>query len=275
MPSSTLTSSSWRKNSLRSNTRSPWTYRLKKLRKWTTRCGLIYPFEPPLYEQWGVDAEYVGHPLFDEIAARPPSDEVMAGLRDRFGEDLIAVFPGSRRQEVLAHMRMLREAAATIRQKVPNARFVILCPQRVRDCVADLVGTADSPFDVLEEGRPIELARAARLCLAKSGTITLEIASQGTPMVIFYRTNPMIGLMAWGLSHTPYVGLVNNLAGRMICPERPSVRNSAWWIAEQALRLLTDEAAYEECRGAIAEVLAQAGGPGASERAAASALSLL
>jgi lipid-A-disaccharide synthase len=249
-------------------------YRLKKLRKWTTRCGLIYPFEAPLYRRWGVEAEYVGHPLFDEIEQSPPSEEAVAELKDRFGANLIGVFPGSRRQEVRAHVPMLIEACRRIRRTVADARFALLCPAEVGGLVADLL-PEEAGLDLIEGVTPVELARASRLCIAKSGTVTLEIASQGTPTVVFYRAMAFAAFMGYGLADTPYMCTVNVLAGRMICPERLMVRPRPDWLAEQALRPLGDPTAHEGCRADIARALRGFDRPGASVRAARSALSLV
>ena len=251
------------------------TYRLKKLRKWVTRAGLIYPFEPPLYARYGVAAEYVGHPLFDELKRNPPRDATVRELRERFGPNLVALFPGSRHHEVRAHARMLAEACRMLRAGVPDAAFATVCPPALRGTVAGLLAGQDAPIAVLEGVRPTELARAARLCIAKSGTITLEIAAQGTPMVVVYRCSPLLLFAAWGVCHSPYVSLVNTLAGRLVCPEKVMVRDEPGWIARQALGLLQDEEAYGACRQGMAAALDGLAEPGASERAARSVLALL
>ncbi len=250
-------------------------YRLKKLRKWTTRVGLIYPFEPPLYERYGVEARYVGHPLFDELQESPLSDETVARLRERFGEELIGVFPGSRLQEVRAHARMLAGCCRRVRAEAPDAGFALVSPPRILPEVREQLRAADAPIEVLEDVRPAELARAARVCVTKSGTVTLEIAAQTTPMVIFYRTNPLLYFIALGLADTPWAGLANVLAGREICPERVMARDEPDWLAHQTLRLLRDERAHAECRRALAGALEGFAEPGASERAARAALELL
>ncbi len=251
-------------------------YRLKKLRKWTTRCGLIYPFEARLYERWGVEAEYVGHPYFDELERRPPDPHTVDSLRGRFGECLVGLFPGSRRQEVAAHMPVLIETCRRVRARVPRASFALRCTPPTRELAEGIAAAADVEMAVLgDEVSPVELAAASRLCITKSGTITLEIAGQGTPMVIFYQASPLVAFLAWGVSHTPYVGLINVLAGRVICPEKASLRIRPDWVAGQALRLLQDEDAYESCRADIRGVLDGFARPGASERAAHSALGLL
>ncbi len=251
------------------------TYRLKKLRKWTSRVGLIYPFERGLYERHGVAAEYVGHPLFDEIERNPPSEASVAELRDRFGQSLIGVFPGSRPQEVRAHLPVIGAACRYIQAAAPEVSFAVVCPPNVQPLVAEAIGPARLPVAVLPGVKPTELARASRLCIAKSGTITLEIASQGAPMVIFYRASPVVVFMGSGLASTPFMGLINTLAGRMICPEKAMAFAEPEWVADQALRLLRDAQAYERCRQAIRETLDGFAVPGASQRAARSALELV
>jgi len=251
------------------------TYRLKKLKKWTSRAGLIYPFERELYERHGVAAEYVGHPLFDEIDRHPPSEAAVAELRNRFGESLIGVFPGSRPQEVRAHLPVVGEACRRIRAAAPEVAFAVVCPPGVQSLVAEGLADAQMSAPVLTDVKPTELARASRLCIAKSGTITLEIASQGTPMVIFYRASPVVVFLGSGLASTSFVGLINTLAGRMICAEKAMAFARPAWVAEQALRLLRDADAYEQCRRAIRQALDGFAVPGASDRAARSALELI
>jgi lipid-A-disaccharide synthase len=250
-------------------------YRLKKLRRWTTRVGLIYPFEQDLYDRYGVQAEYVGHPLFDHIAATPPSETTVATLRDRFGEHLVGVLPGSRRQEVRAHMPVLIECRRRVLREFPDARFAMLAAPSVRNEVRRLLDAAGAPVPVLEDVRPAELARAACVCLAKSGTVTLETASQLTPTVVFYRPSAPFYFIGMGLSETPYMSIVNVLAQRMVCPEKPLRGAGADWVTAQALQFLRDPGAREDCRAGIAEAVRGFAEPGGSARAARSALSLV
>ena len=144
----------------------------------------------------------------------------------------------------------------------------------MRPVVAELLG-ADSPIEVLDGVRPTELARASRVCITKSGTITLEIASQGTPMVIYYRTSPFNWFAAHGLVDVDWIGLINVLAGRMICPEKPAWRDEPDWLTTQTLRLLTDPGAHEQCRADMARALEGFARPGASAAAARAVVGLL
>ncbi len=250
-------------------------YRLKKLRKWTDRAALIYPFEPALYEQYGVEARYVGHPLFDQIEQRPPSPQVVSALRDRFGHRLVGVFPGSREQEIEAHLPLIVETCRRVGARIRAVQFALLCPRKLRPQLASMLTECGIGVAMLEEVQPIELARAAYACITKSGTITLEIASQGTPMVIFYRPSPIVYFLACGLADTPYFGVVNALAGREICPEKAIVAEDADWLTDQTLALLGDPEAYARCREGILEMMEGFARPGACQRAAEYALEML
>jgi len=250
-------------------------YRLKKLRKWVSRAALIYPFEAQLYRRYGVEAEYVGHPLFDELQRNGPSESVVGRLRQRFGRRLVGVFPGSRRQEIRAHVPLVLKALEIIRRAEPDAAFAVVCPARLAGLIERPLAEAGLDAPVLEGVKPAELARASRVCMAKSGTVTLEIASQGTPVVIFYRVSALVAFLARGVAHTNYMGIVNCLAGRPVCPERAMVHPEPNWLAERTLRLLQQDELNERCRAELSAVLRDFARPGASARAAHSALELL
>ena len=118
------------------------------------------------------------------------------------------------------------------------------------------------------DASPSEVARAASLCLTKSGTVTLELASQECPMVIFYRVSPFSYFIASGLQTSDHIGLVNELAGRTICSERLMWRKNSAWLAEEALELGSDPERYEECKTSLNEVMSDFARPGASENVA-------
>jgi len=249
-------------------------YRLKKVRKWVTRSLVIYPFEPELYRAYGVDAEYVGHPLFDELARQPVTAEEVEHIRREVGGRIVALFPGSRRQEVRANLPVMLSACARVRESHPDVRFALISPSEVRGTIEGML--RDGGVQVaLPQARPVALARAAELCLTKSGTITLEIASQLTPMIIFYRLSGFVYFLARGISHTPWVGIVNNLAGRMVCPEKAMPRPDVGWVTKHALEVLGSRERYEDYRRDLEKVMGDFARPGASERAAQVALEMV
>ncbi len=249
-------------------------HRAKKLKKWVNRVAVIYPFEVDFYRERSMKVNYVGHPLFDEIERHPPRQEIVEHIIGERRSPLIGLFPGSRAQEVRANLGIAMDACVSIKKAFPEASFAAVCPEDVRDLAADRA--QEGPIDVdLLDVSALELAQAASLCITKSGTITLEIASQETPMLIFYRVNPVSWFLASGLKDTPYIGLVNTLAGRMVCPEKLMCRDDSEWLGRQALRMLQDSERYERCRQSIAEVMDGFAEPGASHRAARIALDMI
>lgn len=242
-------------------------YRLKKIRKWVTLPIVIYPFEPDLYESYGVQARYVGHPLFDHLAENGPEEAEVHDLRENLGGRPVALFPGSRRQEVSANLPVLLEAAGALRRRFTDLTFGLVCPDTVQPVARELIEARRVEVFLPETDAPT-LAAASELCLTKSGTITLEIAALGTPMVICYRVNPLFYFLARGLTDTAHIGLINNLAGREVCPEKAMPRFNPEWVVEKADRLLGDENHYAKCQRDIERVLKGFACPGASERAA-------
>jgi lipid-A-disaccharide synthase len=249
-------------------------YRLKKLRKWITHAGLIYPFEPPLYDDYGVDATFVGHPLFDELQANPPRPEVVEALRNRFGPKLVGVFPGSREHEVRAHMGLVDRACRLVRDSVPEARFAMLATERLHELASELL-PAGCPVEPLRDVSPIELARASAACLSKSGTVTLELATEFVPTVVFYQV-PAFGRFHFlGLTKIRHVSVVNNVIDELVYPERLVLKSDAPWMARHLVRFLTDQDAAARCRRRVHRAIDAFGGPGATDRAADAVLKLL
>jgi lipid-A-disaccharide synthase len=249
-------------------------YRIKKIKKWVTRSLVIYPFEPELYRRFGLEAQYVGHPLFDELDRRPPDQERVQHVRRTVGERVVALFPGSRRQEVRANLPLMLQTCARINKELPDVAFASVLPDAVRPFAREMLERSECDV-ALPDVRPVEMAQAACLCITKSGTITLEIASQLCPMTIVYRVGPFVYFLAKGVAQTRYMGLVNVLAGRMISPEKPMWRPGVSWLTGHSLALLRDETLYDRSRRELRALMDDFAWPGASERAARVALEMV
>jgi lipid-A-disaccharide synthase len=242
-------------------------YRIKKVRKWVSRAFVIYPFEPDIYREYGVETEYVGHPFFDELKRRPVDETVVENIRKKSGGKIVALFPGSRSQEVKKHLRLLIPACRKLRKKFPDIRFATICPPHARNAMEDAMRGCNLDIQ-FPNCRPVELAKASYLCLTKSGTISLEIASQNTPMIIFYAINPLLYFFAKGMAYTPYIGIVNVLADEMVCPEKVMWHTDPSWIVTESSKLLMSPQHYEQQRERIREVMAKLAQPGASQKTA-------
>lgn len=186
--------------------------RAAKLASTADRLAVILPFEEEVFRAYGADVRFVGHPL----ALRPGPVQDREAFCAALGLDparrILALFPGSRLQEVQRHLSVFREAAG----RVVDARWH-LQPVIARSPDVDEAAYAGSEYPMTTDGR--SLLAHAHAALVKSGTTTLETALAGVPMVIAYRTHPATFWLARRLVRVEHVGLVNLVANRRIAPE--------------------------------------------------------
>jgi len=186
--------------------------RLRELARTITKAAVILPFEEALLREHGIDATFVGHPLLDRARTLPGRAEARRSLGVADGDRLLALFPGSRAQEIVRHLDPFVETARALQRRDPALKVVVsaaphveIAPER---CPYPLVRSAS--FAVL---------RAADAAMCKSGTTTLEAAVAGCPMVVAYRTSAITYAAAKRLVRIPHIGLVNVVAGREVAPE--------------------------------------------------------
>ena len=186
--------------------------RLRELARTITKAAVILPFEEALLREHGIDATFVGHPLLDRARALPGRAEARRTLGVRDSDRLLALFPGSRAQEIARHLEPFVATARALQRRDPALKVVVsaaphveIAPER---CPYPLVHSAS--FSVL---------RAADAAMCKSGTTTLEAAVAGCPMVVAYRTSAITYAAAKRLVRIPHIGLVNVVAGREVAPE--------------------------------------------------------
>lgn len=182
----------------------------------------LLPFEPEAHRRLGgPECTYVGHPIverLDWIGAQDPE-----ALRRRLGlppdETVLAVLPGSRRQEVAVHMPVFGATLARVLPKAGSLTVVLPVAEGLEALVR--AGAADwpiAPHLVHGEADKFAAFRLARAALAASGTVTLELAATGTPMVVGYLATGITRLVR-PFIRTPSVVLANLILGRNAFPE--------------------------------------------------------
>jgi lipid-A-disaccharide synthase len=248
------------------------TGRVKKIKKVVDHMVVIFPFEVDFYKRWHVPVTFVGHPLLDSMSSR------MAGeKKQNLGGSgrLIGLLPGSRNEEVMRLLPTMVQVADVVSEHIPDIRFAIpvassvdrsLVESITRNGAARILVLSDRLRDVLEE---------ATLLITASGTVTLEAAIAGTPMIIVYKVSGLSYWLGKCLIHVKHIGLANLVAGKSIVPELIQHQVSAAKIARKALNLLSDDSALAEMRRELGCVTQLLGVPGASKRAAEVAMSLL
>jgi lipid-A-disaccharide synthase len=241
--------------------------RVRTIRRLVSLVLAVFPFEVALYHQAGVPVEFVGHPLLDQVGSAPTREEARRALGIEDGALVVGLLPGSRQQEIVGLLPTMRDAAVKVRAAIPRTRFVLgLAPTIERRVAAEHLG--DGPAVEIVEGKTHAVIRAADLVLATSGTVTLEAALLGTPMVVCYRLSALSELVLRLLARVPWMSLANLTLGRAVVPELYRRTTTSERLTREALRLLTDADAREAQRAAFTELTGALGEPGVVNRAA-------
>ena len=236
--------------------------RLPELARTITKAAVILPFEEPLLRKHGIDAAFVGHPLLDRAKTLPDRAAARAALGIAPEGRLLALFPGSRGQEIARHLDPFVETARELQRRDPSLKVVVSAAPHVTilpdRCPFPLVHSAS--FTVL---------RAADAAMCKSGTTTLEAAVAGCPLVVAYRTSAITYAAARRLVKIPYIGLVNVVAGREVAPEFVQDALVPTRVADTLAELLDPHSPRRASMIAELErVRASLGEPGAAARVA-------
>jgi len=188
---------------------------------------------------------------------------------------LVGLLPGSRKEEVSRLLPTMVEVAEILSEQIENIRFAVPVASSVRkDVVEAMVGKGKGRFSIVSD-RLRDVLDEATLVITASGTVTLEAAIAATPMIIVYKMSPLSYWLARLLVRVEHIGLANLVAEKPIVPELVQQAASADEIANQALRMIRDQKGLERMRFELRRVAEKLGDPGASERAAEVALSLL
>jgi lipid-A-disaccharide synthase len=242
--------------------------RLSKLARWVTKAAPILPFEEALLRNHGIDATFVGHPLLDRATQMPSREEARRQLGIDADARLLALFPGSRGQEIDRHLDAFVATANLMRVRNPSLQVILSAAPHVkidpRRCPYPLVHASSLP-----------LLRAADAAMCKSGTTTLEAAVAGCPHVVAYRTHPLTYFAARRLVKIPHIGLVNVVAGREVAREFIQHDLDPAVVA-RALEPLMDPASpnRQQMLQDLAMVRDKLGTPGAAKRVATMAIEL-
>lgn len=235
--------------------------RLPKLAKSVTRAAVILPFEEQLLRGCGIDARFVGHPLLDRALELPGRQEArrQLGLDDH--REVIALFPGSRAQEISRHGKAFAATARLLERLRPGLQVVVKAAEGVKGPAATI------PYRQVA-GDSLTVLRAADAALCKSGTTTLEAVIAGCPLIVGYRTGALSYMLARRLVRIPRIALVNVVAGREVAREFVQRDLEPRAMADALEPLLAPGDVRERMLADLEEVRGRLGSPGAAGRVA-------
>ncbi|MEO8373549.1 MAG: lipid-A-disaccharide synthase [Candidatus Solibacter sp.] len=242
--------------------------RVKQMKRILHRLLCIFPFEEEFFTRHGVKTTYIGHPLAGLVKPSLTRQEFFKKHRLAPERPLVTVLPGSRRGESARHLPVLADAVQRIyREQAVN----VILPASVTTGTEFFTGRLGrSPVQVIE-GESWDAMAHADLALAASGTVTVEAALLGTPMVTYYQVSPATWFIGKQILrvNVPFYSMVNLIAGRAVVPELMQDQMTGENLAREATRLLSDPAARAAMQAGLAEVRQKlAGGDAAPHRAA-------
>ncbi|HEX5971198.1 MAG TPA: lipid-A-disaccharide synthase [Gemmatimonadaceae bacterium] len=242
--------------------------RMAALARTVTRAAVILPFEEQLLRDHGVNATFVGHPLLDRARDLPDRAEARRALGLDPGKPVLALFPGSRAQEIARHLDPFVAAARALQRRDPSLQVIVSSAPHVA------IPVARCPFPLVHAAS-FTVFRAADAALCKSGTTTLEAAIAGCPLVVAYHTSALEYALAKRIVKIPFIGLVNIVAGRAIAPELVQDALTPQALTQAVEPLLDHHSAERAAQvEALREVRESLGETGAATRVAAMALEL-
>lgn len=240
--------------------------RVKKIGKFVDHMAVILPFEEDFYKKQNIPVTFVGHPLL-ENGLLPRKT-----VADRWsqGDPVVGLLPGSRHGEIARHLPVMIEAARILLKKIKSIRFMISLAPDVQEKQAEEISgkyKGDARFEIVA-GDVKKIFEQSGIVVAASGTVTLESAISGTPMVIMYKVSPVSYWLGRALIRVDHIGLVNLIAGREIVPELIQEAASSERIAETVFEMLSDPPGLHRLSLELLSIRDRLGGPGASERVA-------
>jgi lipid-A-disaccharide synthase len=240
--------------------------RVRVVKRLVQRMVVIFPFEEKIYRDAGVPVDFVGHPLVDTVRPTMTRAEFAAQHGLDASRPIVTILPGSRPNEIAQNYARIVAACERLVQP-GNVQFVHavahgLSPEllaRHAKPGVKIVRVQDATYNALA---------AADCAIVASGTATVEAALLNTPMVVVYRVAPVTASILRHMVRTPFIGMVNLIGGKLVCPELIQDDFTPAAVEKQGRRILESPDARDEMKAGLAEVRAKLGPGGAIERAA-------
>ena len=248
--------------------------RTQKIARWVDRMAVVFPFEVPLYQNEGVAVSFVGHPLLDLAHSSEPRERTLTQYGLDPSRQTIAILPGSRSREVAYHLPPMLEAADRL-ERQSKMQFILVRATTVERGILDGILEKAAVKVPIAEGNTYNVLHACDLVWAASGTATLETALMLRPMVIVYRLSWLTYALARLLVRVSHIGMVNIIAGESVVPELIQSDVTADKIVAESRAILQDPELRKRIVRKLSQVREKLGSPGASERVAEIAFSMI
>jgi lipid-A-disaccharide synthase len=248
--------------------------RIKLMRRSVDRVLPIFPFEAEIYQKEKIDVRFVGHPLIDLAKARMTRDAFLKKLHLDPSKRVLALLPGSRRNELERLAPVIAQAVPAIAAQVRDVQFVVARAPNLDDGLFEPFGLSGVTLRIADV-QTDDVLNACDAVVTASGTATVQAALHGKPMVVLYKLSPTTYRLGKGLAKVDMYAMVNLIAGRRIVVELIQDACTPEAVTSEAVRILSDQPYRDEMVAALDGVRLELGGPGASDRAAEAILEMV
>jgi len=249
--------------------------RVNTIKQYISKMIVVFRFEEEFYRKFGIDAEFVGHPLLEIVRAEMNKAEFLMKFSLAPGKTTIALLPGSRKQEIKNILPIMLKTASLIKRELHDIQFIIAKPAQTEwDIYNRLVAGTNLDIRIIE-GSAYDCLNSADFALVASGTATLETALMQKPFAIIYKMDFLNYLLYRPQVKLPYIGMVNIVAEKKIVPEFIQFQAVPEEIAKYALQILTNPAEAKKIQSNLRDIRLLLGETGAARRAAQAILDFI
>jgi lipid-A-disaccharide synthase len=215
----------------------------------------IFPFEEDWFRERGVTATYIGHPLTRSVKLASTRQQFYSTHHLIAHQPVLCLLPGSRPGEIARHLPLLEDARA----RLPHCQAVLAVPLGVAERLGGSTFRERNLRQSIQlvEGAASDALAYSDVALAASGTITVQAALLGAPMVTYYRVSPISWKLGRRFVRVPYLTMVNLIAGRRVVPELMQDEATGERLAAEARVLLEDSAARVRMKNDLKQVAQQ------------------
>lgn len=216
-------------------------WRIHTVKKHIDKVLTIFPFEKKMYDEYGIDSEFVGHPLLTQIPPKTDKNTFFEENNLDKNKKLVSIFPGSRVFEINNLLKLFLDSARMIREKEQNVQFLIAQAPTIKDELIHTILSEYSDLDIkVLKNKNYDLLSVSDALILASGTVALEAAIYETPMIISYR-GPLYLFLVYRLVRCiKRVCLPNIIMDKDIVPEILQYSAKPSIISSNILKILHD-----------------------------------
>jgi lipid-A-disaccharide synthase len=210
-----------------------WKYdRIKTIKKYCDLCIVVFPFEEDIFRKEKIPVRYFGHPLM----------EIIKNIKVSKQENNIGIFPGSREEEIKNFLPIILKSCVLLKENIPEARFLIFKSKSVKENFLNkfLSGYSELKIKIIN-GDDFVKRKSLSAAIVKSGTVTLENALLGIPMVVIYKISTISYLVIRKLLTIKFISLPNIIADRKIVPELTQNNFTSDKIYKEIMKIFRDK----------------------------------